>query len=199
MLRRLTLSATSAAFGLLFSVVTAGAASDPAPPPGAVSVQPVSVSAGSSAQPGGTASAQTGHSDAYTSDGSAGAGHCGIQAGGGGTSYAADPNQIDTAGSSTAKQCSSSSTGTNTAPSSGTNTAGNSSALTTNSKSATTRGSGQTMPAGVPTSNLVKGSAVSGVAALGILLLLGLAILLAFFFFLLGALLGRRRQARTTA
>ena len=46
----------------------------------------------------------------------------------------------------------------------------------------------------------MKGAAVTGVAALlGIIGLLGLAILLAFFFFLLGALLGRRRQARTTA
>ena len=201
MLRRISVSATSAAIGLLFGAVAASAASDPAPnpPPGFVSVQPVSASAGGPTQANGPANASTGSSSAYSNGGGTGAGHCGVQASGAGTGYQAGPNQVNTSGSPKPNGCASTS-GTTATSTSATDNARNSSSLTTSSKSAATRGTGEAVPAGVPTSSLMKGAATSGVAALlGAIGLLGLAILLAFFFFLLGALLGRRRQARTTA
>ena len=192
MLRRCCFSTIGALVGLLCSAAVAVAA-DPAPnpPPGAVSVQPVSVSAGSPGQSGGTTTASTRNSNAYANGKQTGAGQCGVQAAGGGTGYAAQPNHVSTSGSSSSDGCA---TGSSTK-----GTGKQSSGVNANSRLTTSKNAGAGIPEGIPGANLTMGSVETGVTALGVIGLLGLAILLAFFFFLLGALLGRRRRAQTTA
>lgn len=90
---------------LTLAVVQAGPAmadAVPPPPPASGGTTPVSASAGSPAQPGGTASLAMGRTSASDST----VAHCGVAAGAGSMGYAAQPAAAGTSGTSTPTDCS---------------------------------------------------------------------------------------------
>jgi hypothetical protein len=181
MLRPAIVAFAQAVAAVLFVVAPVQAASPPNPPPGSVNTQPAGLSSDGQGNPA-----------AY---------HCGIQAGAGGSNYAAQPAQISSSGASTPTGCGSSapSSGGDTQTSSSGQKAPSAGAAQTQtqaqSSAAARTGGGDLVPAA--SVHGTGGGAFGGVFA-G-LLWIGLLLLLALFALLIGFALGRRRPARVTA
>src|ERR1700674_5270601 len=190
MLRPTSLALVSAAFMTLF-VSSAALAAGPAPnpPPGSVAVQPTSISGGSSSQPGGGAGVTTGQAGASSDNQGQTAQHCGVQVGTGGAPYSAQPTQVGTvSGTSSPTGCDTSSSGAKD-----------------------TSQTGQTAPSGDNAPRVKSGAGAGGGAItptalgrggpgfFGGLIWIGLLLLLALLFLLLGFAVGRRRQAKAAA
>jgi hypothetical protein len=174
MLRPAIVASVPALAAMLFAVAPVEGASPPNPPSGSVNTQPAGLSSDGQGNPA-----------AY---------HCGVQAGAGGSNYAAQPAQISSSGASTPSGCGS------TAPSGGGDTPTSSSGQKTSSaggpqtqtqSSAAARTSGGDV---VPAASVHgSGGLFAGPLWIGLLLLLALLVLL------IGFALGRRRPARATA
>lgn len=176
MLRPAIVASVSAIASVLFVVAPVEAASPPNPPPGSVNTQPAGLSSDGQGNPA-----------AY---------HCGIQAGAGGSSYAAQPAQISSSGASTPTGCGSS------APSGGGDTQTSSTGQKTSSAGGPQTQTQTQSSAAARTSggDLVPAASVHGTG--GVFagpLWIGLLLLLALFALLIGFALGRRRPARATA
>ena len=206
MLRPAASAVTLVAAMLVFCAAEAAAANPaPNPPPGSVGIQPTSVSAGSSSQPGSGTTISTGQAGA-SSDGQNGTvTHCGVQAGSAGAGYSAQPTSAGTSG-----------TGTSTCnASSGNAAAGNGAQITSYGQGAAAGRSGSGSPTssafgdgdGMATKqrllSLFTGDALNsdngGWNWLSGLIWLGLQLLLALFFVLVEVAIGRRRRAPVAA
>ncbi len=201
MLRPAASAVTLAAAMLVFCAAGATAA-NPAPnPPGSASVQPTSVSTSN-----GT-SVSTGQAGA-SSDGQNGTvSHCGVQAGTASTGYSAQPASAGTSGAGTPTcNASSGSAGAgNSAPSTsyGQGAAAGQTGSSGSTSTAFGNGDGQATKQRLLTSFLSgDGSFIPGDGGwdwLTGLIWLGLLLLLALFFVLIGIALGRRRRAPAAA
>ena len=186
----LTLAASAVL--LLGSSVSADTA--PNPPPGVVSVQPASVTAGSSSQPESNAGVSTGNAGASNNGDGTNAGHCGVQARAAGSGSSAQPTKVGTAGTSTPSGCSATSapgSGATVTNASGAGVSSAGSSRQTQNADATNNGiPGTTLAAAA---NVARGQAVNLGFLFGLLLLLILLLLLA------GYAVGRRRPVRSSA
>ena len=201
MLRPTSLALVSAAFMTLF-VSSAALAAGPAPnpPPGSVAVQPTSISGGSSSQPGGGAGVTTGQAGASSDNQGQTAQHCGVQVGTGGAAYSAQPTQVGTvSGTSSPTGCDTSSSGAKDTSQTGQTAPSGDNAPRV--KSGAGAGGGQS-----GSSNTMGGRAITptalgrgGPGFFGGLIWIGLLLLLALLFLLLGFAVGRRRQAKAAA
>ena len=97
--------------GALFFLAAAQVSADTAPPPISGGVQPVSASAGSSAQPNSGASVASGRSWVSADGQSADGNTCGATAGAAGSGYAVQPTRAGTSGTS-APNCAAGTAGT---------------------------------------------------------------------------------------
>lgn len=202
---RIASSVVVAAASMALSAAGAAAANPPSPPPGTVTAQPMSVTAGSSSQPGGGVSASTGTTGAYSDGQNPSASHCGVQASAGSNGYSAQPASIGSSGTgtptcSTAAGSGSGATSTSTqGQGAGRGAGAGSGAGGTTQTDATPTG----WPAediGLSRNLLLRSSSLDGASGLwpGILVWIGLA-LLALLFILLGVAIGRRRKAEAPA
>lgn len=208
MLRPAPCAIVLAAIAVALAAAPAIAASNPSPPPGTIGIQPTTVSAGSPAQQGTSATVSTQSADAGSDGQNVGASHCGASGSAGGQGTSAQPESITTAGSST-PSCG----GGAGAPGSGQTTTSSQGAHGYGSGSANTGSAGETAGSSnydgdgranlnriFGTGDFLLGS--SGNDGLGLLAtaaLLGLLLLLALFFVLLGVAIGRRRQHERAA
>jgi hypothetical protein len=175
MLRPAVIASVQALAAVLFVVTPVVAAAPPTPPPGSVNTQPAGLSSDGQGNPA-----------AY---------HCGVQAGAGGSSYAAAPTQVSSSGASAPNGCGStvSSGGGDTQTSSGGQKTSSAAGTHTQSQSS---GAARTSGAGaVPAASVHGGSS----GFFGGPLWIGLLLLLALFLLLIGFAVGRRRPARATA
>ena len=174
MLRPAVIASVQAVAAVLFVVTPVVAAAPPSPPPGSVNTQPAGLSSDGQGNPA-----------AY---------HCGVQAGAGGSSYAAAPTQVSSSGASAPTGCGS------TVSSGGGDTQTSSGGQKTSSGAGTqtqTQSSGATRTSGagaVPAASVNGGSGFFGGP-----LWIGLLLLLALLLLLIGFAVGRRRPARATA
>jgi len=187
---RLASSLGALAFLLFATSATAAADTAPSPPPGGLTVQPISASAGSSSQPESNTTVSTGKAGVSSTDGGTAA-HCGVSASTGGRGSAAEPAQVGTSGTTAPSGCTSTSTG-----GSGAGAGSNAGAGSTNAQ-ARDKTTGE-----VPGSTLVAAAGLAGSglgAGFNLALLLGLLLLLTLFLLLIGFAAGRRRQAHVNA
>ena len=201
MLRQLASAIWLATSLVGFSVATAlAAAPAPSPPPGAVTVQPTNVSFGSAAQPGSSTSASTGQASAGSDGQSAQASHCGVRAGGGQTTYSAQPTSINGSSGAGTPSCSTSQPGGGTSTANGRATARGGAQGNTGAQMANRQASGSQTGTGMPanTGSLKTAGSVQGQSGFAGLWF-GFLLLLALLLLLIGFAVGRRRPARATA
>jgi cobalamin biosynthesis Mg chelatase CobN len=182
--RALVLVAAALALGSVQAM-----AANPSPPPGSVQVQPITGSAGS-------ATVSTGQSWAGSNAQDTTAAHCGVDASTGSTSYAAQPQQVDTSGASSPNCSAASGNGGQSVagqtPQGRTASSGNS--IGSGSTGGAVTGTGSSAYALKPAASA---TGLAGfVAWFGWLFLL---LLLATLFVLLGVAIGRRRREPVAA
>ena len=192
---RIASSVVVAAVSMVLCAAEAAAENPPSPPPGTAVAQPMNVTAGSSSQPGSNTGVSTGQAGAYSDGQNPDLAHCGAQANAGSSGYSVQPASIG--GSGTGNPTCGTASG-----SGGGATSSSTQGQTAGRGAGAGQSGGQAGESGLGANGLVRTGSVSrGGSGLwpGILIWIGLALLLALLFLLLGLAIGRRRKAEAPA